>query len=116
MDALKPPQPSTVGKPLTATRLEPDAETAPLLNWVRQSGLPPFTAMTPGEARVSFEQRVQNTNVALTELPDVSDVELPGPGGKLAARLYSPTADPVLRLPIALFFHGGGFVIGSLDT
>src|SRR5258705_5049755 len=56
------------GCSLMGTQLEPDAETALLLNWVRQSGLAPFTAMTPDEARASFQQRVQNTNVALTEL------------------------------------------------
>ena len=101
---------------MTLKRLEPDAETALLLNWIQKSGLAPFTAMAPVEARISFQQRVQNTNVTPVELPHVRDVEIPTAGTRLVARIYSPIADPAHHLPIALFFHGGGFVIGNLDT
>ncbi|HET7325245.1 MAG TPA: alpha/beta hydrolase [Halococcus sp.] len=39
---------------------------------------------------------------------------LPGPAGKLDARLYLPDADE--PFPTVVFFHGGGFVLGSIDT
>lgn len=46
---------------------------------------------------------------------DVSDISIPGPAGPMAARRYMPVdAGPVTAL--LLFFHGGGFVIGDLDT
>ena len=41
---------------------------------------------------------------------------LPGPGGALAARLYTPAGAAAEGLPGLLYFHGGGFVAGSLDT
>ncbi|TDG15478.1 alpha/beta hydrolase [Seongchinamella unica] len=41
-------------------------------------------------------------------------LQIPGPSGPLAARLYSNTASG--RLPLILYFHGGGWVIGDLDT
>lgn len=42
------------------------------------------------------------------------DLEVPGPAGPLRVRLYRPPAEP--PLPAALYFHGGGRVIGDLDT
>ncbi|MFC6906584.1 alpha/beta hydrolase [Halalkalicoccus tibetensis] len=42
------------------------------------------------------------------------DRRIPGPAGELTARLYLPDADgPV---PTVVFFHGGGFVFGSIET
>ncbi|WP_430912907.1 alpha/beta hydrolase [Methylobacterium sp. sgz302541] len=44
------------------------------------------------------------------------DLVLPGPGGDLPARLYDPPgADDAPRAGL-VFFHGGGFVAGDLDT
>ena len=44
----------------------------------------------------------------------VSDLSIPGPGGQIPARHYCPvTAKPT---PLLVFFHGGGWVIGDLDT
>jgi acetyl esterase len=44
----------------------------------------------------------------------VSDVSIPGPAGPIAARHYHPaTAEPA---PLLVFYHGGGWTIGDLDT
>jgi acetyl esterase len=44
----------------------------------------------------------------------VSDVWIPGPAGQIAARHYRPaTAEPA---PLLVFYHGGGWTIGDLDT
>ena len=42
------------------------------------------------------------------------DFELPGPDGPIPVRRYRPDVDG--PLPAVVFFHGGGFVIGDLDT
>ena len=44
----------------------------------------------------------------------IDDLAIQGPGGPLPIRVYTPQADA--PLPILLFFHGGGWVLGSLDT
>jgi acetyl esterase/lipase len=47
----------------------------------------------------------------------VENRALPGPGGPLALRLYTPVAaDANTRLPGLIYFHGGGLVAGTLDT
>jgi acetyl esterase len=47
-------------------------------------------------------------------LYDVRDLTLPGPAGSLAARLYTPTRNA--SLPLLVHFHGGGHVVGNLDS
>jgi hypothetical protein len=44
----------------------------------------------------------------------VEDREMPGPGGSIPIRLYTPNARTGLQLWV--FFHGGSFVAGGLDT
>jgi len=48
------------------------------------------------------------------ELASVEDGSLDGPAGPLAVRVYRPHADG--PLPVTVYFHGGGFVSGGLDT
>ncbi len=45
---------------------------------------------------------------------EVFDRTIPGPGGDLPVRVFRPRAAE--RLPVVVYFHGGGFVIGDLDT
>ncbi|MFJ6701046.1 alpha/beta hydrolase [Streptomyces sp. NPDC091272] len=49
-----------------------------------------------------------------TELPRVVDASLPGPAGEIPVRVYHPSLDP--GLPVTVFCHGGGFVLGDLDS
>jgi acetyl esterase len=44
----------------------------------------------------------------------VEDRVLPGPGGELTVRIYSP--DPPSPAPALIYFHGGGWVMGSIDA
>ncbi|PTU30399.1 alpha/beta hydrolase [Stenotrophobium rhamnosiphilum] len=48
------------------------------------------------------------------EVAQIEDREIAGPGGPLRIRIYRPKTSG--RLPVTLYFHGGGFVICSLDT
>ena len=45
----------------------------------------------------------------------VEDRTIPSAAGPIAARFYSPDADAQEKLPLALVFHGGGFVFGGID-
>ncbi len=68
---------------------------------------------TPEEAREAYRQLY-----ALTIKADVTSVEeqsVSGPAGDIPIRVYTPTSGTAPR-PVLVWFHGGGFVIGDLDT
>jgi len=46
----------------------------------------------------------------------VETIEIPGPAGTIAARRYMPHGAPAGSAPLLVYFHGGGWVIGDLDT
>jgi len=47
-------------------------------------------------------------------LASVLDLYAPGPAGPVPARLYRPKAAPGAALPLVVYFHGGGFVLGGI--
>lgn len=66
----------------------------------------------PAEARAFYEQ--MNVSDASTPVDRVEDRTLPGPDGEIPVRIYAPNSDS--PLPVLVFFHGGGWVIGSIET
>jgi acetyl esterase len=93
-----------------------DPATAGVLQLMAASGAPSMSAGTPEQARAGFRLLTVDLRDPATLAPvrSVEALVLPGPAGELAARVYRPHADN--PLPTILFFHGGGFVIGDLDT
>ncbi|MCH8008194.1 MAG: alpha/beta hydrolase [Chloroflexi bacterium] len=54
---------------------------------------------------------------ALSEKPEVTNVEdraIPGPAGDIPVRIYTPAGEA--PYPILVYYHGGGWVIGDLET
>ena len=89
---------------------EVDPEIAAVLD--RLADEPNFHELSVEEVR-----RATAEGFASLEGPDVGDVTdrtIPGPGGELAVRVYSPEGEG--PFPVAVYFHGGGFVTGSLDS
>ena len=77
-------------------------------------GFPDVTAVPVPELR----ELIRSRRTPLTRLPDmksVNDIEIAGPGGSLALRVYRPRSD-VDVLPVVVFAHGGGFVFCDLDS
>jgi acetyl esterase len=94
--------------------LDPQAET--ILGLVKQAGLPEFWQLTPDQARGQFASRVQKME-ARESIHRTRDQRIPGPGSDIRIRIYWPReANPGELFPCLLWFHGGGFVIGDLDT
>jgi acetyl esterase len=92
------------------TQLDPDAQA--ILDVIRATGSAPLHTLNIEEAR----ERMRTTLMTRAEsliLPGVEDVSVPTPGGALRLRLYRPAAG---NLPVALFLHGGGWVLNDLDT
>ena len=91
-----------------------DPDIAALLPLLAPRGRVPVEQMTVMEARATFSaarEAVQWKPVAVAE---VLDLHL-GQGQTLPARLYRPNPDQKAA-PAILFFHGGGWVIGDLET
>lgn len=91
-----------------------DPEAARLLEALRASGEPPLETLPPLEARRIADERVAANKLQADAMHAVHNFDLDGPGGRLRVRLYRPS--PQARLPLILFFHGGGFMVGNLQT
>ena len=89
-----------------------DAQAQKLLDMMAEAGGPPLTAMTPEEAR-GLPAILAELTGAGPDIETVRDVEIPGPAGVIPARVYEPVANPPGTV---VYFHGGGWVIGDLDT
>ena len=97
------------------TELDPalDPHLAGLL--ALMAGGTPMHESTPEVARKMFRTLTVDLRdpSALPAVASVRDLTVPGGAGDLAARLYRPADGP---LPTVVLFHGGGWVIGDLDT
>lgn len=93
---------------------EPDEGTQTMIDWAAASPLPPMTEMTPEEARAVQMAGVAKVNIEPEAVHSVEDRAIDGPGGPLALRIYRPSDGG--GLPVCVYLHGGGFVIGNIDT
>ena len=90
--------------------LDPQVEF--VLAQIEQLGLKSFTEASPAEARRLFEAATPaGTGEAVAA---VEDRVVPGPAGDVPVRIYTP--DGKGPHPALMYFHGGGFVIGSIGT
>ena len=96
--------------------LHPQAQA--LIDLLVAHGLPPTHTLTPVEARSFYRERRALTQPAPPDVAEVRDLRIPGPGGgEIPLRAYRPLgARPDAVLPVLVYFHGGGWVIGDLDT
>src|SRR6185437_16926737 len=94
--------------------LDPQAKA--LLDFIAQAGRIPYSQITPGQARAQYVELCRRTRKPGEWAVDIHDITLPGPGGALRARLYRPRAAGAAALPALLYFHGGGWCIGDIDT
>ncbi|HEX2091311.1 MAG TPA: alpha/beta hydrolase [Longimicrobiaceae bacterium] len=70
---------------------------------------------SPAEGRARFRHETLAFTGPRTRVGSVRDLEIPGEGGPLRVRHYAPPSAGGLR-PLTVYLHGGGFVIGDLDT
>ncbi|HEU5297613.1 MAG TPA: alpha/beta hydrolase [Burkholderiaceae bacterium] len=92
-----------------------DPQARALIDLMNERGVPPTHTLPPSEARRLYRERrayVQPTPVTMAEVRDLS---ANGPHGAIGLRLYRPTTAPA-SAPALVYYHGGGWVIGDLDT
>ncbi|MDP9486124.1 MAG: alpha/beta hydrolase [Actinomycetota bacterium] len=88
------------------------AEAQQLLAALEAAGLPPFEHMTVPQAREATKGFID-----LQGEPEEIATEnrtIPGPAGEIPIRVYTPAGEG--PKPVIVYFHGGGWVIGELDT
>jgi acetyl esterase len=76
--------------------------------------LPARSDMPIAEARAEMEERSRFWNRQIPDLPRVEELSIDGPGGPLRARLMVPEA--AAEVPLVVYFHGGGWTLGSIDS
>lgn len=91
-----------------------DLRAALLLKFIKVAGIELFKeGETPGESR-----KTRNESSLLRgrgiRLEAVRNIEIPGPGGIIPLRIYIPRTGPTL--PVIVYYHGGGWFTGTLDT
>ena len=103
------------GRPVRIDGLELAAEYQLVLRLIALSGHRGLHTMTPAQARAEMRRSARVFACNETPVARVEDRIVPGPAGPIPARLYVPFADGQRR-PLVVHFHGGGWVIGDLDS
>ncbi len=93
--------------------LEPEVQLA--LSLLERRGAPPLETLPLIEAREAYRRRVAVSNGPPSPVGAVGDLLVEGAAGPLAARHYAPEKGGGPH-PLIVYFHGGGFVLGDLDT
>ncbi len=93
-----------------------DPALAAVLQMMADNGTPSMSSGTPEQARAGFRFMTVDLRdpANLAEVGSVEERTVPGGAGEVAARVYRPATEG--PHPTIVFFHGGGFVIGDLDT
>jgi acetyl esterase len=93
-----------------------DPSIAAVLALLESSGLPPMYEGSPEEGRAAFLALTAGarTPEQIVPVAAAEDRTVPGAGGELRARVYRPDGEG--PFPTVVFFHGGGWVIGDLET
>jgi acetyl esterase len=96
--------------------LDPDA--AFVFKAFQEAGRPPYETVSPTEAREFYLQARLVTNPEPPELKSIEPLSIPSPHGSIPARVYTPMTLRTTNglAPCLVFFHGGGWVIGDLDS
>ncbi len=109
--------------PNTGTATPTDASTGPyvrpdvraFLDFLAAVGGPTMAEAGKEGARAAYQQMRELGELPPRELAVIKDITCPGPAGEIPLRVYDAreTREPGLAI---LFYHGGGFVIGDLET
>jgi acetyl esterase len=90
-----------------------DQQTQTVLDMIAAIGGPPMHSMSVADAREAMLAMAAISGEA-EPVGKVEDREIPGPEGKIPLRIYTPAGKG--PFPILVFFHGGGWVIGNIES
>jgi acetyl esterase/lipase len=95
-----------------------DPQTAEILKRAGESDTPGLGEGSPEEGREIFAGTTALLGLPAPEVKQISEVEIPGPLGDIRSKIIFPAHDGEGsdNLPILIYYHGGGWVIGSPET
>ena len=79
-----------------------------------RDGVPPLYTMSLADARAADLASIRESGGEPEPVHEVANLTIPGPGGELPLRVYRPAS--ARPLPALLYFFGGGWVLGTIDT
>lgn len=91
-------------------------DVAGFLDVLNGSGEPPPETMTPDEAREQFLKLEAEVDAPPPPVGAITDLLIDAPGRQIPARLYDPVPRDKDVRPVILYFHGGGWMLGDLQT
>ncbi len=94
-------------------------QTKALLAFIEERAIPPTHTLSPDEARRVYRDRRGALQPNPPAVGEVRELLATGPHGSIPLRLYRPLTSAGAAgeaLPVLVYFHGGGWVIGDLDT
>jgi acetyl esterase len=92
-----------------------DPQVVAVLERIRAAGNPEYWQMTPQQARDWHNRKAAILDVAPLPVARIEDRRIPGPGGEIPLRIYTPR-EAAVPSPVLVWLHGGGHVVGSLQS
>jgi|SRR5690348_205699 len=97
--------------------LDPEARTLlDLMEKATQEGRPSLHTLPYAVGRQAVDKMSEDSEASPPDVGEVADGAFAGPGGEIRFRRYRPFGAAAGPLPALIYYHGGGFVIGNLDT
>ena len=93
-----------------------DPQMQAVIERVAKSALPPYYSVSVVEARRLYKETRAALSPPVPAVAAVRDLAASGPAGPIALRLYRGLGAQAGALPALVYFHGGGWTIGDLDT
>ena len=94
--------------------LDPQAKA--VIEAAAKAGRPAYHQLAPKDARQLFRETRPLSTPVPPELGSVRNLNADGPQGQIPLRVYRPVGGSATPLPVYVYFHGGGWVIGDLET
>jgi acetyl esterase len=93
-----------------------DAIVKGLMDQMAANPMPKLWEVPAMQGREMYRMMASALEPPAVPIGKIENLTMPGPAGTLKLRVYTPVADGGASLPGLVYFHGGGWVIGDLDT
>lgn len=93
-----------------------DPQTREVLERIENDPFLDPEAMSVPQMRLAFDRFYRELGYPALAIDRSEDVDIPGKAGVIRARLYHPPSRTPGPLPVLIFFHGGGMMMGSIDA